>query len=175
MGERTLQAKDFPEPGKIVGAFQSYLRRAPGAPEYGAIGGTGYDRVVHGPLFTSFVLGQTCELQGRSSSSEAIAEQTKAIHHNTQELRFPSGRIIPSVGRQILNEYAERRMADPHVEVARRLAAGLTERDHESAVVAQDVQILLSRVALDGGFDEVVTLPDQTVSNNLQAAVPDVA
>lgn len=175
MGERTPQTKVFPEPIQLVGAFQTFLRRTPGAPEYGSIGGRGYDRVVYGPLFTSFVLSKTCELQGDPQGPEVIAGRTEVIHANTMHLRFDNGRIVPSIGREVLHEYAQRQMADPHVEVARRLAVGLSERDHESHVVARDVQVLLSRVALDGGFDHIVALPQQTSVDSLQAPVTDVA
>lgn len=174
MGERTLQAKDFPEPARLVGALQSYLRLTPGAPEYGAIGGRGYDRVVYGPLFTTFVLGQTCRLLQEECSPNDIQARSDAIHEQARTLRFETGRIIPSVGRQVLHEYAQNRMADPRVEVARRLAVGLEEQDHESVEVAKDVQIILSRVALDGGFGEVLNLPEQD-PDSLQAPIPDVA
>ncbi|HJP96051.1 MAG TPA: hypothetical protein VJ843_01630 [Candidatus Saccharimonadales bacterium] len=173
MRERALQAADFPSPQGLVGALQSYLRRTPGAPEYGSIGGGGYYRVVYGPLFTTFVLAQTCEIQGQQSDLQELEARSKEIHHNTLALRFDTGRIIPDIGRQILHEYSQNRIDDPHVEVARRLAVGLAQQDHESEVIAQDVQILLSRVALDGGFGEVVQLPDP--ANNLQAPIPDVA
>lgn len=178
MGERALQANDFPSPLGLVTALQSYLRRTPGAPEYGSIGGRGFDRVVYGPLFTTFVLEQTCQMQGQTVDTDSLQERSKKIQSATQKLRFDSGQIIPSIGRQVLHEYKDSGIADPHVEIARRLAIGLYEQDHDSNSVARDAQIMLSRVALDGGLAEVVPLPDpleQTGMNNLQAAVPDVA
>lgn len=175
MGERALQANDFPSPPGLVTALQSYLRRTPGAPEYGSIGGRGFDRVVYGPLFTTFVLEQTCQLQGQTVDIQTLEARSREVQTATQKLRFETGRIIPSIGQQVLQEYSRRHLADPRVEVARRLAIGLYEQDHEGNVVARDAQIMLSRVALDGGFAEVVPLLDQTSANNLQAAVPDVA
>jgi len=175
MGERTQRTNGFPEPGQLVGALQTFLRRTPGAPEYGSIVGGGHDRVVYGPFFTSFVLGQTCEAQGTEPNLQDIAARTKEIHSRTMDLRFDSGRIVPSVGKAVLQEYERRRLADPHVEVARRLAVGLSERDHESHVVARDVQVLLSRVALDGDPNGLLVLPEQTDPTSLQAPVPDVA
>lgn len=177
MGERTVQADGFPRSSELVKALQSYLRLAPGAPEYGAIGGRGFDRVVYGPLFTTFVLAQTCKIQGQASSIETIAEQAKTIHDSTQVLRFDTGHIIPRVSREVLQEYAERQLADPRVEIAHRLAVGLGEQDHESEVVARDVQIILSRVVLDQHVERL-PLPefsDDLASNNLQAPVSDVA
>lgn len=177
MGERTAKEPIvFPQPTELVVAFQSFLRLTPGAPEYGAIGGRGHDRVVYGPFFTAFVLGKTCELQDNPQPPEVITAQAKNVHTATMGLRFDSGRIVPSVSRAVLNEYERRRLADPHVEVARRLAAGLSERDHEGHVVAQDAQVLLSRVVLDGDPSGLLALPEQeSMPDVLQQPVADVA
>lgn len=150
----------FPEPGELVGAFQSFLRLTPGAPEYGAIGGRGYDKVVHGPLFTTFVLAKTCELRNDPQPPEVIADRAKEIHAATMDLRFENGVIIPSVGQAVLRSYAQRRMADPRVEVARRLTQGLSEHKHYGEAVSHDVEILLSHVAMGGGFGETFYLPE---------------
>jgi hypothetical protein len=174
MGEITRQSGNLPQPEQLVGALQTYLRRTPHAPEYGAISGRGYDRVVYGPFFTRFVLAQACEIRGEASDPDTVNQQGAEIHQATNSLRFDTGQIVPSLGREVLYQYAEQHAEDPHVEIARRLAVGLSEKDHESTIIARDTQIILSRFALDGGFNAIFDSPEDQ-AEGLQTPLSDVA